>query len=130
MTPPNCLSVQRASIFCSRRMQNDVFPEPLGLLTIHENGCLNLISTPLMYGRAMARPYSHCPYLYPNGTDLLSPSRRLLKNGFGDYRYGSAPYFLRLIFLSVRTFTTVGSSPLFPLGIMSLITSKFTIFDA
>ena len=41
----NFRSVQTASSFCMKRMQNDDFPEPLGPLTMHENGCLNLISS-------------------------------------------------------------------------------------
>jgi len=58
------------------------------------------------------------PYLYANGTDVLSPNRRLLKN---EILYilssGSVtmdmipPFLLRLIFFSVCTFTAVGFSP-------------------
>jgi len=120
MTPPNSRSVQRASRFCSTRRKNDVLPETLGPLTISENGCLNLIST-LVDRHAVTRlsPLPTLHYLYPNGTDVTSANRRLVKNEI-LYRLSSGsvtidtvspPFHLRLMFFSVCTFATVGSPP-------------------
>jgi len=59
-------------------------------------------------------PLLTLPYLYPNGTDVLSDNRRLLKNEF-LYILSSAsviivmfpPFLLRLVFFSQCTITAV-----------------------
>jgi len=76
----------------------------------------------------------NAPYLYPKGTDELSPKRGRLKN---EMRYilssGSVimasvppPYLLRLMFFSVCTVTVGSPDP----RIIALMTSKFTNFLA
>jgi len=62
-------------------MQNEVLPDLIGPLTIQENECLNFRTSSLMDGQgAITRPSSKLPYLYRNGTDVLSPNRRLVEN--------------------------------------------------
>jgi len=104
-------SVQRAARFCSRRMQNDVLPETLVPLTIHENGCLNLKSS-LMDGRATIRPYPllTLPYLYPKGRTYFHLTATSWKMKFyifilrfGNNRDGSAPSYVWSSFLCVHS---------------------------
>ena len=67
------------SRWCRNRIQNDEIIEPIRPLTKHENECLNMRSS---HGGprcdTVLYPGTH-PYLYPNGTDVLSSIRRLLK---------------------------------------------------
>jgi len=77
-------------------------------------------------------PQFTLPYLYPNGKDVLSPNRRLLKNKIlYNLSSGSViidkippppPFLLRLIFFSICVLTAVGYSPV--RRILSLIISK------
>ena len=65
-------------------MQNKDLPEPLIPLTKQENGRLNLrsslVDNSLNIDLRMTLGGSILSYLYPNGTDVLSCSCRLLKN--------------------------------------------------
>ena len=70
------------------------------------------------------------PLFIPKRDGLFSPNRRLLKNEIlynlssGSVTMDTVPLsaLLRLIFFSVYTFTSEGSSPVFPLEIISLMT--------
>jgi len=121
-------------------MQNDDLPEPLGPLTKQENGCLNLrwslVENSLNIDLRMTLRGVNLSYLYPNGSDVLSCSRRLLKKEIlynlssGSVIIETTPplaFLLRLIFFSVCLVTC--SVPVFP-KIMSLMTSKLTSYEA
>ena len=67
-------------------MQNEDLPELLGQLTKQENGCLNFksshVDNSLNIHIGMTLTELILSYLYPNGNDVLSCSRRLLIKEF------------------------------------------------
>jgi hypothetical protein len=60
--------VDTVSRLCRNSKQNEVFPEQVVPLTIHVNGCLNLISLAMNESPLTGK----IPYINPNGSELLS----------------------------------------------------------